>query len=244
MNINLKGFTLIEIIVVMTIIVFLTASTIAGVFYIQDASLLDNAVREIRSFLLGAQSVAQSKFVVADGDIFANNNGVVIGTYVKIDNQQGASEIRLVRGVIYFTPLRNTFAPEKVASEIQKLFNTTSAISLSCTSRDDFRVNSSTYKIRAVINDLTPYDAKCKESSDLDVFLEKTIKGVRYDSSSSTCGGYIFFSAGYTKILAKDININTNGSCAIKIKTNSILSVVNTINISKDGYIRICGSGC
>lgn len=239
MNIHLKGFTLIEIIVVMTIIVFLNVSTIAGVFYIQDASLLDNAVREIRSFLLGAQSVAQSKFVVADGDIFANNNGVVIGTYVKIDNQQGASEIRLVRGVIYFTPLRNTFAPEKVTSEIQRLFGTNTT-NLSCTSF--LQVGNSKYQINTVINNSTPYDVKCKESNDFDVYLEKTIKGVRYDSSSPTCGGYIFFSAGYTKILAKDIN--TKGFCDIKIKTNSILSVVNTINISKDGYIRICGSGC
>ncbi len=239
MNTRLKGFTLIEIIVVMTIIVFLTASTIAGVFYIQDTSLLDNAIREIRSFLLGSQSVAQSKFVLADGDIFLENNGVVIGTYVKIENEQGASGLKLVRGVIYFTPSRESFAPEKVTSRIQELFNNR-ASSFSCNSSNFFVVENTPYEISVVINNATAYTVQCKESSTLDVFWEKIINGVRRDSS--TCGDYIFFSAGYTKILANNININN--SCDIKIRTNSILGVTNTIRISKDGYIRICGSSC
>lgn len=238
MSIRLKGFTLVEIIVVMTIIVFLTASTIAGVFYIQDASLLDNAIREIRSFLLGAQSVAQSKFVLADGDIFSGNNGVVIGTYVKIENEQTASGLKLVRGVIYFTPSRDSFAPEKVTSKIQELFSNIGS-SFSC-SGNSFVVDGSPYTIAALINDARGYTVQCNESSSLDVFLEKRINGIRLDSS--TCGNYIFFSAGYTKVLAN--SINTNNSCDIKIKTNSILGVINTVRISKDGYIRICGSSC
>lgn len=240
MNIRLKGFTLVEIIVVMAIIVFLTASTIAGVFYIQDASLLDNAVREIRSFLLSTQTIAQSKFVVSEGDIFSSGNGIVVATYFQISSvATGSSGIKLTRGIVYFTPSQNTFAPEKVTQEISELFSTRSN-NYACNGQN-FYADNSVYQVNPTTNGNVKYDLFCTNNFNLDIYLEKNINGVRKENSSS-CGDYVFFSSGYSKILAN--NINANGSCDIKIRTSSFFGVTNTINISKDGYIKICGSNC
>lgn len=101
-----KGFTLLELLVVMAITVALFATLGSGVAYLQNSVKLDNALRDIKAEIQATQNNARNSFVVNDPassqESSLGKRKISVGWIVELVNT--GNSITLTKRSVYFTP--------------------------------------------------------------------------------------------------------------------------------------------
>lgn len=108
-----KGFTLVELIVVIALSVALIGSLGGGIITLQNSVKLDNAIRDLKSEIQAAQNNSRNSFITYDQssgsqastDLF-NDGNISLGWLLTVDNaaNNGQYVVKVIRQSVYFEP--------------------------------------------------------------------------------------------------------------------------------------------
>lgn len=242
---KISGFTLLEVLVVFAITAILVAITVGGLTYLQNAVVLDNAIRDIKVEIQSAQNNARNSLVVRPGASTLNlsANNISIGWVVTVQN--GTNAITITKRSVYFNP--TNYDAAQLRTDIKSLFVNAANQNISC--QNNFLFQGGT---QMLLSSRTIY---CSQSSDgSNDYSTMTIKGVTLQAPASgianctangsgvTLSNSLFFTSGYGETIA---NTNTVTSCQLAITNAGALKNNRSIKINKDtGSIAICGNYC
>jgi type II secretory pathway pseudopilin PulG len=109
-----KGFTLIELIVVLAIIMFTTAVLSGGVAFLQNSISLDNSIRQLKSELQATQNLARNSFFSGyseeNSSEFLDDKRVSVGWLMTMDTVSNPNAITVLKRSIYVMPPHSNIA--------------------------------------------------------------------------------------------------------------------------------------
>jgi prepilin-type N-terminal cleavage/methylation domain-containing protein len=264
-----KGFTLLELIIVLSIGIFISGSLAAGIIALQNITKLDTTIRDIKLEIQSAQNQARNSFITynrstsngSEADLYGNGEAYLnVGWLISFANE--GTDIKVTRQAIYFKPSR-TYDIGSLRADILKIRNDLrQAISqpFGCSNNVFFK-SGPQYTFRSSnTNDNTDYALRCAEGPgyvNYDYF-EKIYTNIQLTDSPPDLGTNalpscwtsngaksIFFSAGYGEVVMK---LNSGGSfvdCQIVTKIQNLSGNAKAIKIYKDtGTVEICGNYC
>jgi prepilin-type N-terminal cleavage/methylation domain-containing protein len=246
-----KGFTLIEVLVVLAITAMLISVTAAGLTYLQNAVTLDNTIRDVKAYVQSAQSNARNSIVVRQGPSNANlsNNDISVGWVVSVVNVATPAAVKIVQRGVYFKP--TGYDISSLRDDIKTLFINSSNQNIYC---HDAGSETILYKGNAQVS-LGGRIMYCAQSTNgQNDFISQIISGVQLvatPAGMTTCtpdltGGSlnynIFFTSGYGEAVATANNVK---NCQIVVAKPGFMGNARAIQLSKEtGSVYVCGNYC
>lgn len=244
-----KGFTLVELLVVMAIGMMLFATMGAGIFYLQNSVRLDNSIRDLKVQIQAAQNNARNSFITNEAtlsDSSLGNRKVSVGWVADISNS--GNSIVITRRSVYFIP-GNSYDFTQLRTHIDQNLKNKQA--------NFFCINDQLYSVVGNVRTTIkfagmPSNEILRCSSDVNEKFTTTFAGITLDDKNegiSNCTQTIdgvkrvslFFTSGY----GETVFANTD-NCQIKIKnSNGIIINGRSIYIAKNtGSLGTCGVYC
>lgn len=266
-----KGFTLIELIVVLSISALVMVGMGGGVITLQANVRLDNAIRDLKSEIQTVASSARNSFIAGgSGSVFETNSDsyLSLGWIIEFENTNSSSA-KIIRRSVFFKPdpsypitlLKsdidsfNKFLTDGIKLSTKKTFKCDSFGRFYQGDMEVTRTNANGFN--SVSN--TRLDVKCGRSNQSGEYFETTIANVQFvvnfpiedNSALNSCwesNGQksIFFSTGYSQpVLNYNLNRITD-DCQLQIQNVSFAnSSIRALKVSKvNGVVEICGVYC
>jgi prepilin-type N-terminal cleavage/methylation domain-containing protein len=264
-----KGFTLLELLVVMSIVAFLSVMLVSGIFYLQNAARLDNSIRQMKAEIQSVQNSARNSFVSGNqGDISTlSNRKISLGWMITFTNDSATDSIRIVKRSIYFRRGNASYEFENLRNDIVNLsniLNTTNGQRFECQGDRLFYAG----RQKNLTDPSTEFPIMCAVAGDNSNFNEEYIDSFTKGSSlgnmlleTSADGGIsncattspleisFFFTSGYAEPSISGLNSNGGTaptSCQMRIKNSGNFGT-NFRAQKMDrttGSLTICGSAC
>jgi prepilin-type N-terminal cleavage/methylation domain-containing protein len=265
-----KGFTLLELVVVMTISLFLSASLGAGIITLQNITKLDTTIRSIKLEIQSAQNQARNSFITYNrststgsqaalfgaGDAFLN-----IGWAISFENK-GGGNLSVKRQAVYFKPDRN-YDINSLRADIIKIredLKLSVSQPFGC-NNGVFVKGGSQFVFRSTFSkDPTNYTLRCAQGSGFDNYdsFEKIFESVELSDSANDLGTSsldscwknagtksIFFTAGYGEPVLALSGSGAIKDCQIVAKIRSFGGGTKGLRVYKDtGTVEVCGNYC
>jgi type II secretory pathway pseudopilin PulG len=245
-----KGFTLLELLVVMAIMIFVSTTIGAGILYLQNSVRLDNAIRTLKAEIQNTQSNARNSFVAytqgsnptsQSGVNFYTQRKLNIGWMMEVENLNNS--IRITKRSVYLDTAavsdQSTIVLDNLRERV-KLFKDANT-GLYCNNDTLFNSNGAT-----TLNLGNSIALKCSTSLVGEYTLAQDINGAVLETTGiNSCGLVggkynLFFTAGYG-----EPSIGTS-DCQMRIKNTGNFGI-NTRAIRVDNETAtatVCGKDC
>jgi prepilin-type N-terminal cleavage/methylation domain-containing protein len=274
LNKKRKGFTLIELMVVMTISAILIYAMGGGILTLQVAVKLDNSIRDLKSFIQTTQIQARNSFVTYNrkdsasiGNSFfvggAQANNISLGWMVSFSNQ--GSNALIVRNSVFFKPPTN-YDFDRLKDEVTTFRNRLQTnlqnnIKYTC-NNGVFQINGVTQSAYASVVTGISLAINCASNSvvfaESEYFQDQLIGAKMstdfgtnalpscWENGGTTSQTSLFFTSGYgDPVVRVDTAVGLR-DCQLQIQHQGIINMdTRAIRVSKDnGLVEICGSYC
>lgn len=241
------GYTFIELLVTMGIIVVIMGISAYGLTYFQNTITIDNAIRTLKAEIQSTQNSARNSLVVRSGANSGSNlstTDISVGWIFNMSETSGS--IRITKRSVYFQP--GGYDLSLLREGIKQTFVNNTTQNFNC--QGNLLFNGS-IQVRFA----SSYDLFCSDSSKgATEFMTSPnvplLSGVAITNangitlcSADTSTANIFFTSGYGEAV---FNTNTTTACQIKIRNNTSFSrAYRALKIQKDsGSVYICGNDC
>lgn len=253
-----KGFTLVELLVVMAIIAMVSASISAGIIYLSNAIKLDYAIYQVKGYVQNTQNLARNSF----SEEIDNGNRFNIGWIVEITGHTTSRDLEITRIPVYGT-IPNDVPINELAGlkdVISKEFGNKDIYCNSSTLKKDGRdltsinLNNTTKKLLDGIecgSEITANDDETLQEFDQGaggvILSSSAPSGVNAPINCYANGkASIFFTAGYGEVSYVGAGGSGNNACQIILRNKGTFGRnYNGIRIDKrTGTVKICGQEC
>ncbi|BDQ04686.1 MAG: hypothetical protein KatS3mg084_0204 [Candidatus Dojkabacteria bacterium] len=254
-----KGFTLIELIVVMSIVAFTSVAIGSGILNLQAIVKTDNAIRDIKKLIQTTQTTSRTSFLAGSSNTMANNNQISLGWLIEFRNEDPRT-IRIVRRSIYFLS-PNSYDLKNLRHDIDqfvtRLQNSVSTGVLPYCNSNVFLVGNVPLQGQNgfLLSGNIRVDVLCATSTVPNDYFVTDIKSIQFIEPSgleasitnpaescfyNSSGGAIFFATGYAKPV-----LSRNQDCQLIIQSVGVVNQYRALRVSRiNGSVSICGTYC
>jgi prepilin-type N-terminal cleavage/methylation domain-containing protein len=266
-----NGFTLLELLIVISIMVVVTTSLGAGVLYLQNSVRLDNSVRDLKSEIQSTQNLARNSFFsdALTASTAFTDVPITVGWLLTLESTSSSNSVSVIKRSIYFkVPVASssTYDYGNLRSDIIALRSVLAGDLYYCDSSDNFIAASNASRNVQV----STFDLKCTTSSlaskQANEYIVSDVKNLvsignssfpatalpacntpssehssSKPASSAISSINLFFTAGYGEPASP-----AGADCQIQIKAGSDFGgSTRSVMVNKDtGGAGICGNYC